>query len=147
MAVSARAHFHPDFTLVSPRFSNLRGQQLALPCVASLFLPSRSHGFDSRLPLHPASNVTTYVRSERPPTGEPLLSRQVLRGSFGVLPDHFGYPLAAPDPVELPIRRKDPGLQSGGRGFESHPALQGLHADANSPSEAAFSFFLNRKAG
>ena len=49
-----------------------------------MFLPSRSHGFDSRLPLHLAPNVTTYVRSERPPTGEALLVRQVIWARFKV---------------------------------------------------------------
>jgi len=44
-----------------------------------LFLPSRSHGFDSRLPLHPVSNVTTHVRSEGRPAGETLLFRQMHR--------------------------------------------------------------------
>jgi hypothetical protein len=29
-SVSARAHFHPDLTPVSPRILNVRGQQLAL---------------------------------------------------------------------------------------------------------------------
>ena len=32
------------------------------------------------------------------------------RGSLGLLPGHFACPLAAPGPVELLIRRKDPGL-------------------------------------
>ena len=32
------------------------------------------------------------------------------QGPLGLVPNHFVYPLAAPDPVELLIRRKDPGL-------------------------------------
>jgi len=60
-----------------------------------------AHGFDSRLPPQPRLDVTTHVRSERPPAGGRPLFQADHRGSLGLLPDHFAYPLAAPDPVPL----------------------------------------------
>ena len=37
-----------------------------------------AHGFDSRLPPQPRLDVTTHVRSERPPAGGRLLFRQII---------------------------------------------------------------------
>ena len=108
-AVSARAHIHPGFTPISPRFLHLRGQQSGRSCRGDL-LPSKQVVAGS-IPVSRSTPIKRYnARMARAAERRPPAFQAGRRGSVRLRPHHLAPPLAPLDALELLAQRKDAGL-------------------------------------